>query len=177
MDGISLSKRKVSKYEGEGGSLQNLLRFDARSKTSEPASLQQGDLWVSFVILPPFILFFFFLRQNYIPGNDCSDIKLKWSKTVLLHQCQPLKGQVLVMNVWYLPILLDMHPRRKAEDNLISSAVCWHFRGLWSHISKNVMPGLHLVLLWQGAFGHGCGTEEVFWQKTPICHNRTFSQC
>jgi len=44
MDGISLSKRKVSKYEGEGGSLQNLLRFDARSKTSEPASLQQGDL-------------------------------------------------------------------------------------------------------------------------------------
>lgn len=27
--------------------------------------------------LPSLFFFFFFLRQNYIPGNDCSDIKLK----------------------------------------------------------------------------------------------------
>lgn len=146
MDGISLGRRKMSKYGWGGGGeftefaeiwclLQN---FRASfSKAWRPLSL------IFYPLSLPFFFFLFFLRQNYILGNDCSDIKLKWSKSVLLHQCQLLKGQALVMNVWYLPILLDMYPRRKTGDNLISSAVPLAF--LWPlkpYFSKNLRPSL-----------------------------------
>lgn len=160
----------MSKYRGSGGGgvVYRIcwdLMLTAKLKRQLFWSTETSDSFF-FILLP----LFFFLRQNYIPGNDCSDIKLKWSKPVLLHQYQLLKGQVPVMNVWYLPISLICIPGGRQETIWSTQQSSWHFRGLWSCISRRASghlcrEGSHLMLLWQAAFGPGYGAEEVFVRK------------